>query len=156
MSLTGIFTIGYEGADLADFLASLRAKGVTSVLDIRERAISRRKGFAKNGLRTALSSVGIGYEHEPRLGSPANIRDALRANKDYDQFFADFERHLDDHEALLDELAKTLSGVVALLCYERKHQECHRSRVALRLQKRTGLKPNHMGVRHGIATAVQD
>jgi len=60
-----ILTIGYEGTTLADFLATLKAAGVQSLLDIRELPNSRRKGFSKNavehrGLRP--SSVG-GYDY---------------------------------------------------------------------------------------------
>ena len=64
MKLKKIVTIGYEGAEVADFLATLSQLGVTTLLDIRELPISRRKGFAKNALREGLLSVGIEYRHE--------------------------------------------------------------------------------------------
>src|SRR5215475_1744546 len=89
-----IVTIGYEGASPADFLGTLEAIGVTILLDIREMAISRRHGFAKSALREGLSTVGITYRHEPRLGSPREIRHQLREDGDYVRFFQDFERYL--------------------------------------------------------------
>lgn len=34
--MRGIFTIGYEGARIEDFVATLRSVGVETVLDVRE------------------------------------------------------------------------------------------------------------------------
>jgi len=39
--MTGLFTIGYEGADLSDLLTTLRAVGVTTLLNARELPTSR-------------------------------------------------------------------------------------------------------------------
>ena len=49
-----LFTIGYEGASLEDFLANLNIAGVDQLVDIRDFPGSRRKGFSKNALREAL------------------------------------------------------------------------------------------------------
>ncbi len=48
-----LFTIGYEGAQLADFLATLACHRVSVVVDVRELPLSRRKGFSKNRLAAA-------------------------------------------------------------------------------------------------------
>jgi uncharacterized protein (DUF488 family) len=146
MKLKQIITIGYEGADLSDFLATLEVLGVTTLLDVRELPISRRKGFAKTALRDAVQSVGIGYRHEPQLGSPKAVRHRLREDGDYGRFFKDFGQHLKKQNVLLTALASELSGTVALLCYERDHELCHRKAVASALGDMTGLKPKHRGV----------
>lgn len=146
MSLKRLLTIGYEAADARDFLATLELLGVTTLLDIREMAISRRPGFAKNALRAGLASVGIDYRHEPRLGSPKAIRNRLREDGDYVRFFRDFERYLGTQADLLEAVIEELSGTVALLCYERDVQTCHRRAVADAIAERTGLKPQHKGV----------
>lgn len=146
MKLKKIVTIGYEGADFDDFLATLEAIGVTTLLDIRELPISRRPGFAKTALREGLAGVGIDYRHEPRLGSPKSIRHKLRDDGNYDRFFRDFDRYLGKQGELLDTLADELTGTVALLCYERDYNTCHRKSVADALGKITGLKPKHQGV----------
>jgi uncharacterized protein (DUF488 family) len=155
MSLERVVTIGYEGADPADFLATLETLRVDVLLDIREMAISRRKGFAKTALREGLASVGIGYQHEPRLGSPKAIRHRLREDGDLKRFFRDFERYLDSQRPLLAELAAQLRGTVALLCYERDHTTCHRRAVADALHTLTGIAPKHHGVQpHGQRKTV--
>jgi uncharacterized protein (DUF488 family) len=146
MSLERLVTIGYEGADQGDFLATLELLGVDTLLDIRELAISRRPGFAKNALREGLASVGISYRHEPRLGSPKPIRDRLREDGDYGRFFRDFEKYLGTQAELLRGVIQQLQGTVALLCYERDHNTCHRRSVADAIAQRTGIKPQHQGV----------
>lgn len=146
MKLKKIVTIGYEGADFDDFLATLEQIGVTTLLDIRELPISRRPGFAKTALREGLAGIGIDYRHEPRLGSPKSIRHQLRDDGDYKRFFRDFDRYLGKQGELLDTLADELTGTVALLCYERDYTTCHRKSVADALGTITGLKPKHQGV----------
>lgn len=144
--MRGLFTIGYEGADIDDFVATLSVMGVDVLLDIRELPISRRRGFAKRALSEAVGEVGIGYRHEKQLGSPKPIRDELKKGGDYDRFFRAYTEHLDGHRDLLEQLANDLCGNVALLCYERNHNECHRSVVADALAQMTGCKPVHLGV----------
>jgi uncharacterized protein (DUF488 family) len=146
MKLKKVVTIGYEAADFDDFLATLDAIGVTTLLDIRELPISRRRGFAKTALREGLVGIGIEYRHEPRLGSPKAIRHQLRDDGDYTRFFQGFGRYLDTQLDLLKQLADELSGTVALLCYERDHTTCHRRAVATALSELTGLTPKHHGV----------
>lgn len=155
MSLKHVVTIGYEGADFSDFLATLETLGVDTLLDIREMAMSRRKGFAKTALRAGLTSVGIDYRHEPRLGSPKVMRHQLRDDGNYPRFFRDFERYLTTQQALLESLTDELSGTVALLCYERDHTTCHRNVVANALRTLTGIAPKHHGVQpHGQRKTV--
>jgi uncharacterized protein (DUF488 family) len=149
--MTRLYTIGYEGTDLDDFLTTLRSAGVTTLLDVRELPISRRKGFSKSALGEALRTVGIAYQHERRLGSPREVRHRLRETGDMRAFLVDYEAHLARHTGLLDDLAATLSGNVALMCYERDSRYCHRRVVARELGRRFGLEPRHIGVQrdHG-------
>lgn len=146
MKLKKIVTIGYEAADFDAFLSTLDTLGVTTLLDIRELPMSRRRGFAKTALREGLASVGIDYRHEPRLGSPKAIRHQLRDDGNYTRFFKEFDKHLGQQADLLDTLAGELTGTVALLCYERDHTTCHRRSVADALGKITGITPRHHGV----------
>jgi uncharacterized protein (DUF488 family) len=143
-----VLTIGYEGVSLADFLATLKAAGVQLLLDIRELPISRRKGFSKTALSAALADAGIEYSHERALGSPREIRHRLREDGDLARFFSDFREYLATQRTLLDTLARTTTGAVALLCYERNHAECHRSVVADALARRAQSTVRHLTVPH--------
>ena len=101
--MTIVFTIGYEGASVEDFVASLALAGVQHVLDVREIAQSRRRGFSKNGLAEALRARGIDYSHSRQLGDPKPGREAARRG-DLDEFKRIFQAHL-----LLPETRKALS-----------------------------------------------
>lgn len=147
--MKALYTIGYEGATLDDFLTTLRQTGVTLLLDIREIPLSRRKGFSKSALKQAVEAVKIDYQHEKRLGSPKTIRDQLHLDQNYDAFFAHFTNYLDTQTNLLQTLANQLPGKVALMCYERDPQTCHRRVVACALAQLTGLSPQHLGVQKG-------
>ena len=144
--MDAISTIGYEGADLNSFILTLKEAGVDAVLDVREFPLSRKAGFSKSSLRIALAEAGIGYHHEKSLGSPKIIRNRLKQDKNYLAFFQDFETHLDTQRPLLKELAQSLRGSVALLCYERDPAQCHRSSVARVLAEIVGGMPRHLGV----------
>lgn len=141
-----LFTIGYEDADLDDFLAVLKDAGTTILLDVRELPMSRRKGFSKNALKAALADAGIEYRHEKQLGSPKDMRHRLREDWDYKRFFREFNKHLKKQAALLDLLTEELTGSVALMCYEKDHTTCHRDSVVNQLADKLDLEPVHLSV----------
>ena len=148
MTLKALSTIGYEGISLEAFIATLKAAKITLLLDVRELPISRRRGFSKTALSEALSSAGIAYQHERALGTPRQVRHRLREDGDFKRYFADFREYLASQRKLLDELARTLSGRVTLLCYERNAEECHRSVVVNALARRAKLGFSHLSVPH--------
>jgi len=49
-----LYTIGYEGAEISQFLRTLRDCGVQRVIDIRDVPVSRKPGFSKGSLSAAL------------------------------------------------------------------------------------------------------
>jgi len=147
VKLEKLLTVGYEGVSVEDFLSALTGNGVTTLLDIREIAASRRRGFAKSALRANLTCMDIAYQHEPKLGSPREVRHRLRETGDYNAFFLDFDRYLATQRNLLERLAISLTGSVVLLCYERHYQECHRKSVAALLGQMAHLEPQHVEVR---------
>src|SRR5438874_2948404 len=82
-----IFTIGYEGTTVPEFIVALKAAGVERVIDVRALPLSRRPGFSKSPLRAALGAAGVEYVHLKALGTPAEGRAAARAGR-----HADLER----------------------------------------------------------------
>ena len=124
-----IFTIGYEAATMADFLAALTLAGVKRVIDVRALPLSRRPGFSKTALRGALAEAGIDYAHLRALGTPAAGREAARKGR-----HAELERiyagQLELPEAIAagaQMLALAAETPSALLCFEREPAGCHRS-----------------------------
>jgi uncharacterized protein (DUF488 family) len=124
-----IFTIGYEGATVSEFLAAVSRAGVKRVIDVRALPLSRRPGFSKTPLRAALEEAGIEYVHLKALGTPADGRAAARAgrHKDMERIYAG---QLELPEAMAQgaqmiELAREKPS--ALLCFEREPAHCHRT-----------------------------
>ncbi|MDB5705704.1 MAG: hypothetical protein JWN66_2820 [Sphingomonas bacterium] len=124
-----IFTIGYEGTTMADFLAALKGAGVERVIDVRALPLSRRPGFSKSTLAASLLEAGIGYVHLKALGTPKPGRDAAKKG-DRATLEAVYAGQLELPEAqmqaaqMLDLAAEKPS---ALLCFERDPCVCHRT-----------------------------
>ena len=88
------------------------------------------------------------YEHLPELGIASERRQSLETQADYDALFAEYERRLlpKQTEALARIEGWVRSGErVALTCYERLPQQCHRHCVAEALERRIG---NSLAVEH--------
>ncbi len=124
-----IFTIGYEGATMGEFLAALQQAGVERVIDVRALPLSRRPGFSKTPLRGALEEAGIDYVHLKALGTPPAGRAAARAGRHADMARI-YSSQLELPEAIAEgarmiELAGEQPS--ALLCFEREPAHCHRT-----------------------------
>jgi uncharacterized protein (DUF488 family) len=124
-----IFTIGYEGATVDEFLTALKGAGVERVIDVRALPLSRRPGFSKSPLRSALEEAGIDYVHLKALGTPADGRAAARAGR-HEEMARIYAGQLELPEAIAEgakmlELARERPS--ALLCFEREPGHCHRT-----------------------------
>ena len=145
-AMTSLFTIGYEGASLAEFLRRLKAAGVDVLVDVRELPLSRRRGFSKSQLAQQLERHGIQYVHRRELGAPKEIRHELRETGDYGTYFERFNAYLRTQRTALERLVDEYVGAVVLMCFERDPKECHRSAVARELAKLADVKPVHLDV----------
>src|SRR5437762_2686204 len=79
----------------------------------------------------ALAEAGIGYVHLPALGNPKDNRKPFRLGDPASR--QRFRARLRDESAsrALDHIAGLLDrGAVAVLCFERGHEHCHRHLVA--------------------------
>jgi uncharacterized protein (DUF488 family) len=137
--MQNLFTIGYEQAKPDAVMAELKRAKVDLLVDIRAVAASRRPGFSKAALSTALDEAGIAYLHLQKLGTPAEGRAAARAG-DRDTLWRIYDKHIEKPEpqAELAELVTLIkSGKrIALLCYCRDPKTCHRSRIVANVKKR--------------------
>jgi uncharacterized protein (DUF488 family) len=102
--------------------------------------LSRKPGLSKTKLADALAAVGIRYVHHRALGNPQDDRAGFRAGDP-----VSIERYCEVLNgeaagAALQHVVELLEGgVVALLCFERDHAECHRAILARRLLE---VRPN--------------
>jgi uncharacterized protein (DUF488 family) len=141
-----LFTVGYEFATLPALVEALRARGVKTLIDVRELPLSRRAGFSKRPLNAELSDAGIGYVHLRALGTPKEGRVANKQGK-----MALFWRIVNDRLAT-PEAEQQLSaaadlarrGPACLLCFEADPERCHRRRVGELLAERHGFRVEHL------------
>jgi uncharacterized protein (DUF488 family) len=143
-----LFTIGYEKTRLPDLVATLAASGVATLIDVRDRPISRRPGFSKRQLAAAVEEAGMQYIHLQALGTPPEGRLANR-RREWQRFWDIVETRLAGTEA---ELALQQAAAMArqapscLLCYEADWLCCHRRRVGDILAERHGFAVHHLAV----------
>ena len=122
-----IYSVGYEGLDVAGLLERLRQSRVEIVVDVRFNASSRKRGFSRGPLKAALEEAGFAYLHEPLLGNPPENRAPFRTG-DFDEGRRRMrERLVGDSAAALERLVDLARGRrIAVLCLENDQSRCHR------------------------------
>ena len=138
-----LFTIGYEQAKPDAVLGELKRAKIALLIDTRAVAASRRPGFSKRQLAAALDEAGIAicicrnWARRRKVGE--------RRARDFDTLWRIYDAHIkfgyEAQDALAGLSALLKSGKrVCLLCYERDPNQCHRSRIAALVKKRTRVK----------------
>jgi uncharacterized protein (DUF488 family) len=153
-----IFTVGYEGTTLEQFLERLQRTKVQLVVDVRDVPLSRKPGFSKTALGSALELVGLQYFHIRELGCPKSIRDQYRADGNWQAYTAAFMGHLRKQRVAIRSLAQLCrQSRAALVCYEADPEQCHRTYVARAVAALQDHRVMHIGAHGAIrdrATAV--
>ncbi|HZK39629.1 MAG TPA: DUF488 family protein [Clostridia bacterium] len=123
-----LFTIGYEGKSIEEFINILIVNDIRLLCDVRKNALSRKFGFSKSKLKHITETVGIKYIHIPDLGIESNKRSSLETTVDYQLLFKDYKKALPNYKQQLEYLYSLLSSNVriALMCYEKEANMCHR------------------------------
>ncbi len=128
-----IYTIGYEGKSVEEYVNLLIKEDIKVLCDIRKNPISMKYGFSKNQLKNIVENLGIKYIHIPELGIESDKRRNLETKIDYDILFDEYENNslvFKDREiSLLSEQFFKFRRI-ALTCFEADFNYCHRSRVA--------------------------
>lgn len=141
--MTRLYTVGYEGRSQPAVIAALADAGIATLIDVRWRPLSRKRGLSKTPLATACAAVGIDYHHDRRLGTPPEILHRLRTEGVYD--WDAYAAHLDtQHDALADAASTATAMRTALLCYEANPQQCHRLLVATRVATEASFRVAHL------------
>jgi len=135
---TALFTIGYEGDSIDGYLERLIRHNVKLLCDVRKNPLSRKTGFSKGSLSSYCGKVGIEYVHLPELGIPGHRRRELNSRADYEALFEEYTR---EDLPLAGEAVLRLGDLmrqhrrIALTCFEKVHEECHRHCVADEMQR---------------------
>jgi len=130
---TILYTIGYEGISLEEYLNRLIKNDVKVLVDVRNNALSMKFGFSKTQLKNFCASLNIEYLHIPEVGIQSGQRQNLKTQTDYDNLFDIYKRQ---------NLKKTVSQQqqilillkdrkrIALTCFEANICQCHRKHLA--------------------------
>lgn len=141
---TGALWVGSAGyeryRDSREFARALADAGVERLVDVRELPISRRRGYAKSALLTAMAEAGIEYVHVRALGNPKPFRDLYKAGRTeegraaYEHFLLEQRR---DALAALGEMLREKPA--ALMCVEHDAATCHRTVILEALRRELSL-----------------
>ncbi len=136
-----LFTIGYEGVTLEKYINQLIKNNVKLLCDVRINPLSRKFGFSKGSLSTILPKIGINYVHVPELGIESDKRSHLEEKKDYVKLFKTYRLTLANRETSIDKVKALLTKHkrIALTCFEKEHDECHRHCVSDHLMNSDNL-----------------
>jgi len=132
-SKTILFTIGYEGISLEEYLVRLLTNDVKILVDVRNNPVSMKYGFNKNQLKRFCESLDIQYLHFPEVGIQSNQRQELNSQKDYDKLFSTYRiNNLNRTTKTQTEILNLLKQHkrIALTCFEANVCECHRKHLA--------------------------
>jgi len=142
-----IFSIGYEGRTLEEFIALLKAAHVARLIDVRDAPYSRKPGFSKAPLEQALKAANIEYIGIPELGTDKASRDRHRAasGTGMDAILQEYRVKLERNVGLFRAVEKMAKErVSAIMCYEADFRQCHRQVIEERMEA-DGFRVVHLG-----------
>ncbi|MBF2050406.1 MAG: DUF488 domain-containing protein [Elainella sp. C42_A2020_010] len=141
-----IYTAGYEGKTVDEFLNLLMESGISRLIDVRYNPISRRYGFHKSTLSRLCGSLGIDYHHFPGLGISVSEREHIGSENQYIILFENYRLNLSSCEKDLANVIKLLqSEPSVLVCMEANPNFCHRNVLAQHLTTLIDMPIRHLG-----------
>lgn len=130
---TVLYTIGYEGISLEEYLNRLIKNDIKLLVDVRSNALSMKYGFSKSLLKRFCDNLGIQYLHIPEVGIQSDQRQELNTQSDYDKLFNQYRQNnlsktVDAQTKILNLLKQNKR--IALTCFEANIDQCHRKHLA--------------------------
>jgi hypothetical protein len=143
---TVVFTIGYEGILLEEYLNKLIRNRVAVLCDVRRNPVSRKFGFSGRTLSQVLRKIGIKYVHFPQLGIESEKRQNLNSREAYNDLFYEYRQDLPRRTDALALLKQQIDVEkrVALTCFEKDPHLCHRHCITDLLKSEFGYRIEHL------------
>lgn len=132
-SQTILFTIGYEGISLEEYLNRLIKNDVKTLVDVRNNPVSMKFGFSQKTLKLYCEKLHIEYAHIPELGIRSEYRQGLKNQADFSQLFEHYKKGtLKETKVYQQKILDLLKNKrrIALTCFESDVSKCHRSHLA--------------------------
>jgi len=140
---TVLFTIGYEGISLEEYLVRLLKNDIRVLVDVRHNPLSMKYGFSKTLLKRYCESLGIRYVHIPEVGIQSEKRQELNTQADYDKLFTVYRNeNLTKNTKAQSEILNLLkeNKRIALTCFEANICQCHRKHLAEAIENLQGFE----------------
>ncbi|MFN8135646.1 MAG: DUF488 domain-containing protein [Bacteroidales bacterium] len=140
---TVLFTIGYQGISLEEYLNRLLRNNIKVLVDVRNNPLSMKYGFSKSQLLRFCSNLGIKYYHFPEVGIQSNERRELNTQADYDSLFLAYRlNNLTTTTSTQIEILHLLQQHkrIALTCFEANICQCHRTHLANAIKALPGFE----------------
>jgi uncharacterized protein (DUF488 family) len=125
-----IYSLGYEGKDIDQYLNLLIENNITLLCDVRKNPLSMKFGFSKSQLKFYCEKLNIAYLHFPEFGIESGKRKNLEEESDYNILFKDYEKNiLPNKTKEIENLLNVISNYnkIAFTCFESNPGMCHRS-----------------------------
>ncbi len=142
-----LYTIGYEGIKAETYMNRLLEKSINLLVDVRKNSMSRKFGFSKSQLQHMCNTLDIKFLHMPELGIEAEKRKDLETQEEYDELFEEYEQKmLPNRIERLEELYRLYEEYkrLALTCYEKNPEHCHRNKITGFLRQNFELPVEHL------------
>ncbi len=130
---TTLYTIGYEGISLEEYLNRLIKNDVKVLVDVRNNPVSMKFGFSKTQLKNFCGNLNIEYLHIPQVGIQSEQRQELNSQSDYEKLFDTYKKtNLKQTKSYQEQILKLLKQKkrIALTCFEADICQCHRKHLA--------------------------
>jgi uncharacterized protein (DUF488 family) len=140
---TILFTIGYEGISLEEYLNRLLKNDVKVLVDVRNNPLSMKYGFSKSQLKRYCESLNIQYIHFPEVGIQSEQRQELNTQTDYDKLFTVYRKNnLIKTKPVQINILNLLKQYkrIALTCFEADICQCHRKPLAEAIETLPGFE----------------
>lgn len=127
-----VYTIGYEGKDIEDFIDILNKYDIKQIIDVRSHPKSRKKVFSQEPLKDKLFEKSVKYEHLPGLGG--------LDEKDYHRVMEkkEWKKAFEELKSLIEKRKS------AMMCLEKNPMKCHRRFISEKLEGE-GWEVIHIG-----------
>lgn len=137
-----IFTIGYESITIDEYLRRLVEADIDVLADVRNNPWSMKFDFNQKRLQECVNQVSIEYLGLPELGIPSAYRVDLNTDAAYRELFEFYDTELLPHH--MDQVEKIAALIrsgkkVALTCFEKDFNHCHRFRIARKMHQNYGF-----------------
>ena len=141
-----LFTFGYEGKSIDNYLNKLVKNNIRLLCDVRRNPLSMKYGFSKNQLERYCGKLEIMYVHISELGIASQKRKHLHSEQDYQNLFESYNRKLPNKTDGLEQLLNLLQKHkrIAITCFEKLPHQCHRHCISNYLQTQNNIACEHL------------